>query len=207
MQRSTSTSLIPLLILLIFIVYENGVFVRFAQGGKKKVHIPDELDDVVDDEEDEDWKKWGKEFKNEKYDPPSLDPSGMDPLAFQAELMKRHSGPSFGFVKLLIGDVKRPRDKVAEIAMKWTKVLKTGSIEVKFLAVDLSTIMFTMEKGKDITELIEFVLNQPETSELKVGDQIHRKPEDSPVEEDNRSGQTAEDPSPLKEQKHPKDEL
>lgn len=42
---------------------------------------------------------------------------------------------------------------VAEIAMKWTKVLRTGAVEVKFMGVDLSTIMFTMEKGQDATEV------------------------------------------------------
>ena len=42
---------------------------------------------------------------------------------------------------------------VAEIAMKWTKVLRTGAIEANFMGVDISTVMFTMEKGQDITEV------------------------------------------------------
>lgn len=42
---------------------------------------------------------------------------------------------------------------VSEIAMKWTNVARTGGIEVKFMRVDISTIMFTMEKGQDTIEV------------------------------------------------------
>jgi len=45
------------------------------------------------------------------------------------------------------------QDMVAETAMKWTKVLRTGAVEVKFMGVDLSTIMFTMERGQDTVEV------------------------------------------------------
>lgn len=37
--------------------------------------------------------------------------------------------------------------------MKWTKVLRTGAIDAKFMAVDLTTIMFTMERGQDTAEV------------------------------------------------------
>ncbi|CAB4300457.1 unnamed protein product [Prunus armeniaca] len=43
-------------------------------------------------------------------------------------------------------------DMVAEIAMKWTKVLRTGALGVRFMGVDLNTIMFNMEQGQDMTE-------------------------------------------------------
>lgn len=42
---------------------------------------------------------------------------------------------------------------VAEIAMKWTKILRTGAIETKFMGVDSSTVMFTMEKRQDAEEV------------------------------------------------------
>ncbi|KVI06765.1 hypothetical protein Ccrd_014878, partial [Cynara cardunculus var. scolymus] len=45
-------------------------------GGKNaRIHIPDELDDVVDDEEDEAWKEWGqkKKLTEEKFDPPPVE--------------------------------------------------------------------------------------------------------------------------------------
>ncbi|KAJ9681428.1 hypothetical protein PVL29_020345 [Vitis rotundifolia] len=76
----------------------------------------------------------------------------MDLSEIQAEMLKRHSGPAFGFVKLRLG-VRRSPDMVAEIAMEWTKVLRTGAIEANFMGVDISRVMFTMEKGQDITEV------------------------------------------------------
>lgn len=37
--------------------------------------------------------------------------------------------------------------------MQWTKLAKTGTVDVKFMGVDLSTIMFTLEKGQDSFEV------------------------------------------------------
>lgn len=68
------------------------------------MHIPDELDDVFDDEEDEAWKEWGrKSAPPAEFDPPPADFSGMDTSEIQAEMLKRHTGPAFGFVKLRLG--------------------------------------------------------------------------------------------------------
>lgn len=39
------------------------------------------------------------------------------------------------------------------IATRWSNVLRTGSVETKFVAVDFGTLMFTMEKGRDILEV------------------------------------------------------
>ncbi|KAM1140696.1 hypothetical protein EV1_040355 [Malus domestica] len=75
------------------------------------------------------------------------------------------------------------QDTVAELAMKWTQVLRTGAIGARFMGVDLNTIMFTMERGQDTTELKEFALNQPEAYEIKIGDQVFRRLGDPPLEE------------------------
>ena len=37
--------------------------------------------------------------------------------------------------------------------MRWTKVLRTGSVDAKFMAVDINTVMFTLEKGQDTEEV------------------------------------------------------
>ncbi|KAD4982693.1 hypothetical protein R6Q59_002318 [Mikania micrantha] len=165
-----------LLVLLILIVFEvSGVF-----GGKSsRYRIPDELDDVVDDEEDDAWKEWGKKRKatDKAFDPPPSDFSEMDLGQMQDEMMKRHYGPSFGFVKLRLG-VRRTPDMITNLAMKWSKVARTGGIEVKFMGVDASTIMFTLEKGQDTLELKDFILIQPEAYEIKIGDQFFRRPGD-----------------------------
>lgn len=96
--------------------------------------------------------------------------------------MKHQSGPLFGFVKLRLG-VHRTPDVVSELAMKWSKVSKTGGLEVKFMGVDLSTVMFTMEAGQGMDELKEYILEQPDAYEVKIGDNVYRRPGDPPLEE------------------------
>lgn len=54
------------------------------------------------------------------------------------------------------------QDVVAEIAMKWTKIMKTGGIRVQFSGVDLSTIMFSMDQGRDTTEVKRWSSLTPE---------------------------------------------
>lgn len=83
-------------------------FPRFANAGK--IHITDELDDVIDDEEDDDWKNWGKKRQTPS---PQLDlkPSDLDkmePSQIQAEMMKHNTGPLFGFIKLRLGVRRTP---------------------------------------------------------------------------------------------------
>ncbi|KAJ0970269.1 hypothetical protein J5N97_023146 [Dioscorea zingiberensis] len=172
---------LSLLLLLLFVSIE-------ITEAKRRVSIPDELDDVVDEEEeeDEDWKQWGQ-TKNTgdeelKSSQPPIDFSKMSPEEIQAEISRSQTGPSFGFVKLRLG-VTRSREDVPLIAMKWSKIVRTGSIEAKFMAVDQNTIMFTMEKGQDTEELKEFILSQPEAYEMKIGNQFHRRPGDPPLDE------------------------
>nr|AAN87732.1 Unknown protein [Oryza sativa Japonica Group]ABF93988.1 expressed protein [Oryza sativa Japonica Group] len=157
----------------------------------KRVSIPDDLRDVVDDEEDDDWRHWGAAAPpRDDGQPPDL--AGMDPAALQAELLRRHAGPSFGFVKLRLG-VRRSQEEVMGIATRWTNVLRTGSVAAKFVAVDFGTLMFTMDTGQDILEssdnwvtlfkVKEFILSQPEAYEFKIGNQAFRRPGDPPLDE------------------------
>ncbi|KAL6648802.1 hypothetical protein ACP70R_013026 [Stipagrostis hirtigluma subsp. patula] len=151
--------------------------------GAKRVSIPDDLRDVVDDEEDEEWRHWGAgRSRGPAADDPPPDLSRMDPAAVQAELLRRHTGPSFGFVKLRPG-TPRSQEDVMGIATKWTKVLRTGSVEAKFVAVDFGTLMFTMERGQDVLEMKDFILSQPDAYEFKIGDQLFRRPGDPPLDQ------------------------
>ncbi|VAH97789.1 unnamed protein product [Triticum turgidum subsp. durum] len=151
--------------------------------GAKRAAIPDDLRDVVDDEEDEEWRHWGAgSGARDVPDRPPPDLSRMDPAALRAEILRGHGGPSLGFVKLRPG-VRRTREEVAGIATRWSNVLRTGSVAAKFVAVDLGTLMFTMERGRDMRELKEFILGQPEAYEFKVGDQFFRRPGDPPLDQ------------------------
>ncbi|TVU48379.1 hypothetical protein EJB05_08013 [Eragrostis curvula] len=152
-----------------------------AALGAKRVSITDDLRDVVDDEEDDEWRHWGAATAPRDDSPPP-DLSRMDPAALQAELLRAHTGPSFGFVKLRLG-VRRSQEEVMGIATRWSNVLRTGSVETKFVAVDFGTLMFTMERGRDVLELKEFILSQEEAYEFKIGDQIFRRPGDPPLDQ------------------------
>lgn len=78
--------------------------------GAKRVPIPDDLRDVVDDEEDDEWRSWGAS-RSRGDDGPPPDLSRMDPAALQAELLRGQTGPSFGFVKLRPG-TRRSRVRI-----------------------------------------------------------------------------------------------
>jgi hypothetical protein len=91
--------------LFLFLLLLISLNSHFALAGKRKVHITDDLDDVFDDEEDDDWKEWGKKPS------PSFAPSDftkLDASKIQEEMMKRHSGPVIGFVKLRFGVRRTP---------------------------------------------------------------------------------------------------
>ncbi|KAL2892191.1 Adenine phosphoribosyltransferase [Bienertia sinuspersici] len=243
-QIKNSLSIFPFLFITILLTTTQ--FPRFSSAAK--IHISDDLDDVIDDEEDDDWKNWGKKkaTPSPEFEFHPSDLEKMEPSDIQAKMMKHHTGPLFGFVKLILG-VQRTPDKVSEIAMKWSKVSKTGGLEVKFMGVDLSTIMFTMEAGQDMEELRqeqvncdhdelesgsmfrihslqfrnfpssldvvtaklkEFILEQPDAYEVKIGDVVYRRPGDPPLEEviETLRKETDKVNSPAAEE-HEKDEL
>lgn len=100
------TNLRLLLFLLLLIT-----FVSSGVGGtKKRVHIPDDLHDVEDNEEDEAWIEWGqkKRMTEEEFDPPPENFSELGFTQMQEEVMKRQVGQSYGFVKLRLTDHRTP---------------------------------------------------------------------------------------------------
>lgn len=105
------SSPLPVFILIVIAtgILKDAGFNRFADGGQRRIHITDDLDDVVDDEEDDSWKDWGKKKSvSSDFDIPPADLSKMDFPEIQAEMMKRHSGPTMGFVKLRLGVRRTP---------------------------------------------------------------------------------------------------
>ncbi|CAN4109007.1 unnamed protein product [Withania somnifera] len=164
--------------LLFFIATVTLRFHRFADGLQRRIHVSDDLNDVVDNEEDEEWKQWGR-TKTAKL---VNDLEETRPSDSQSEMMKRILGPLFGFVKLRLGTRRTP-DMVTDIARRWANLARTGAIETKFIGVDWTTIMFTMEKGQDTTKLKRFLLEQAEAYEIKIGNRLFRRPGDPPFEE------------------------
>ncbi|OMO78758.1 Mesoderm development candidate 2 [Corchorus capsularis] len=194
----------PSLLLLLLLLILPLVFSPIGVEGGKRIHITDDLDDVVDDEEDEEWKEWGK--SSPEFDPPPSDFDKMEPSQIQEELMKRQMGPAIGFIKLRLG-IPRDRDTVAEIAMKWTRVLRTGAIGVRFSGIDISTVMFNLDDGRKMLELKEFLLGQDEAYEIKIGDQVFRRPGDPPLDEVIEKLRQSKEKEGADDDQHVKDEL
>lgn len=96
-------SFLLLVVLLIALIFE------FVDAGKRRVHITDDLNDVVDNEEDEAWKEWGKKKSSPDSDLPDIDFSQQtDFTKMQTEMMKYQTGPAFGFVKLRLSHRRKP---------------------------------------------------------------------------------------------------
>lgn len=86
-------------------------FHRFTEGLQRRIHVSDDLNGVVDNEEGEELKQWGeKKTANSESDPPPNDVEKMSPSDIQSEMMKRVLGPVFGFVKLRLGTPRTPVD-------------------------------------------------------------------------------------------------
>ncbi|KAJ0258653.1 hypothetical protein HA466_0074100 [Hirschfeldia incana] len=179
MEKILRPSLLCCIVFLLISNFHGSV--HLAEAGKRRIEITDDLDDVEDNEEDESWKTWGNKASTPDFDPPP-DFSNMGFDQIQEEMAKRTFAPVVGFVKLRLG-VKRTKDMVVDIAMKWTKVLRTGGLGVRFMAVDRSTVMFNLQNGKEVTELREFVLSQEEAYEVKIGKQEFRRPGDPPLDD------------------------
>lgn len=110
MKHPPSSVLRPTFLLLFLIISAaNDRLFPLAEAGKRRVHITDDLDDVIDNEEDDDWKNWGaKKSPDPDFNPPDFDFSQADFTEIQSEMIKHQTGPAFGFVKLRLGDSRKP---------------------------------------------------------------------------------------------------
>lgn len=120
------------LFLLLTLAIGTGKLYQFAEGGgKRRIHITDDLDDVVDDEEDDSWREWGKtKSTTPDFDPPPEDFSNLDPSKMQEEMLKRQFGSVFGFVKLrLLGS---PRTSVST-AIRFVSLFLLFFFQIFFL--------------------------------------------------------------------------
>ncbi len=106
-MRSWKASLIYLPLFIFFNLVLWSQLETTAQAALK-VHIPDQLDDVDDNEEDQAWKDWGKVKKEKLQFNPPPDFDGKDLDKYQEEMLDRQMGTSMGFVKLRLGVSRKP---------------------------------------------------------------------------------------------------
>lgn len=93
----------------VLLIIQTTIFSQFVNAGKRRVHITNDLDDVVDNEEDEAWKQWGQKKSSPDSDLPDIDFSQQtDFIKMQTQMMKYQTGPAFGFVKLRLAQRRKP---------------------------------------------------------------------------------------------------
>eukprot|EP00897_Mesotaenium_endlicherianum_P000323 jgi/Mesen1/10291/ME000079S09706 len=151
--------------------------IPLVSGGltKPRLHIPNDLDDVIDDEEDENWQAWGKDKQA-----PSLERKGGGLDSSKVNTASRAKGSAFGFVKLQ-HDPLRPKEDVKRLAHIWTNILHTGQTKARFYPIDSHTMYVKIEDDRQIKDISEFVLEQYDAYELKIGDEFYRRAGDPPL--------------------------
>ncbi|GKE19723.1 hypothetical protein Tco_1427300 [Tanacetum coccineum] len=139
----------PILFLILFITF---VTINVT-ATKKRVHIPDDLHDVKDSEEDEAWIEWGqkKRMTIEEFDLPPENFSDLDFTQMQEEVMKREVGQSYGFVKLrLTDDPRTPSDWKLEFMVSG---LDNQKVRLRMVVAAMEslekTLNFKIENGED----------------------------------------------------------
>lgn len=141
------------------------------------------LDDVIDDEEDEEWKAWGRkkepQIPGNAYDDKK---KTFDANAFHDFSAAKVKGPAFGFVKLRRNPNRKDAD-VMRLASQWERLLRSGHIKSEFQPVDIMTLWYQLDDDQEIEELMDFIIAQEEAYEFKVGDRIFRRPGDVPLSE------------------------
>ena len=147
------------------------------------MHIPDDLEGVIDDEEDEDFAAWGRNKVREQGDdaPQAMD-LGPDGKIDVSKLMKKQAaGPQLTFARLKPDPTgKRTLDDVNELGAKWAGLLRSGGMSEKVFGVDENTMLLSLTDGSIMDEVREFLWMQDEVEEFEWNQQVWRRGSDHP---------------------------
>uniref|UniRef100_A0A7S0N8F7 Mesoderm development candidate 2 n=1 Tax=Pyramimonas obovata TaxID=1411642 RepID=A0A7S0N8F7_9CHLO len=153
-----------------------------VSGLKKRISIPDDLSDVVDDEEDEEWQDWGRRKKKEpEVEQEAPFEIGNGPIDVKKLMNQQAKGPQLTFARLR-PDPTRTKEEVDEIGAKWSALLRTGGMSDQVYAIDEGTILISIVDGIYMDEIKEFVLSMDEAYEFEWKNQKFRRPGDPPLE-------------------------
>eukprot|EP00271_Cylindrocystis_brebissonii_P015857 TRINITY_DN38903_c0_g1_i1.p1 TRINITY_DN38903_c0_g1~~TRINITY_DN38903_c0_g1_i1.p1 ORF type:complete len:242 (+),score=37.44 TRINITY_DN38903_c0_g1_i1:212-937(+) len=166
--------------LLSFLLFSSLLIECSAQ--KPRVRIPNNLDDVVDSEEDEDWKEWGKvpepKLPKGAYHEGSKTMNMGLMQEFTAAKMKSEV---YGWIKLRPDD-KRTDEDLPRLAFEWTKLLQSGHIKGAFRPIDIRTIWFQLADDRTLPEFQKnFIFERPEVYEYRLMDTVLRRKGDKPL--------------------------
>lgn len=145
---------------------------------RPRLKVPTDLSDVEDDEEDDAWREWGQpKVPKDVYKDGRVDFGAVQKMAAY-----RMKGPAWGFIRLQY-DRHRTREKVVQLGHAWTGLMLTAHVKAKFFVLDTNTLYVRLEDERQIEEVVEFVLEQEDGYEVKVGDRFFRQPGDPPSTE------------------------
>ena len=152
------------------------------------MHIPDDLEGVVDDEEDEDFAAWGRNKVREEADDGGVGggPQAMDVAAGGnidvAKLMKKQAaGPQLTFARLKPDPTgNRTIDDVNALGAKWASLLRSGGMSEKVYGIDENTVLMSLTDGSLMDEVREFLWLQDEVDEFEWNQQVWRRGSDQP---------------------------
>ena len=181
---SLSSLLFLLLLLLLSLLLATPTLVR----AKPRPKIPDNLDNVWDDEEDDDFKSWGEEkFGRQPVDgaddAPLFDANGqMDPKSLAKLQERSRAGPQLTFVKLHPDPVAGPRsiDEVNVIGERWATLMRSGGVSDRVYGIDTDTMLVQLKDGRYMDELREFLWMQEEVREFEWNSKRWLKGNDEP---------------------------
>jgi len=168
-------------ILLVSLIFVSHIAQEVNALKRRAKSIPDDLSDVVDDEEDEEWKNWGKK-KEPVEDKEDIGfEIGNGPIDVSKLMNKQASGPQLAFARLR-PDPKRTKEDVDEIGSIWSALLRTGGMADQIYAIDEGTILISILDGKYMDEIKSFVLSRDEAYEFEWKNNKTRRPGDPPLE-------------------------
>lgn len=151
-----------------------------------RVHIPDDLDGVVDDEEDEDFAAWGRQRVKDDGSSSADGPQAMDvdeggQIDVSKLMKKQASGPQLTFARLKPDPTgKRTIDDVNALGAKWASLLRSGGMSEKVYGIDENTVLMSLMDGAAMDEVREFLWMQEEVEEFEWNQQVWRRGSDQP---------------------------
>ena len=137
-------------------------------SAKRGPRIPDDLDGVVDSEEDEAYKAWGRRKGDLGDDTPGGGAGG-------------RGGPQLAFARLTPDPTgRRTVADVNVIAAQWATLLRSGAMSEMVYAVDETTVLISIPDGALLGEVREFLWLQDVVEAFEWNSQMWLKGESTP---------------------------
>ena len=134
-----------------------------SAAARPRARIPDDLDHVYDDAEDEEFRAWGRTGAREDA---GVDGDSSDDLS--AFTQPGISGQQLTFARLVPDPTgARTREDVDKLGSKWADLLRSGGMSEKIYAIDHDTVLISVKDGAYMPEVREIQWMQEEVAEFE----------------------------------------